>query len=479
MQAPYRLANGGTSILAPEERLDELRLQLAAEGLPQTGRLGFELFDQTNFGATEFAEQINFRRALEGELERTISSLVEVKRARVHISLARRSVFLSHEQPSKASVVLELRPGQSLSEEKTRSITHLIASAVEDLAPENVVVMDHLGRLFSQRYSSTSGELTDAQIEYRRKLENDAVERILATLEPFLGPGGVRANVMIDVNWNAGEKTEEVLDPAPVALSRQVSEERSSDGVPAGPPGTASNLPRETSTVAVAARGVSRTQETTNYQTSRTVTRTTLERGTVARMSIAVLVDHRVVPDEAARKLVREPRAENELQTIRELVVAAAGAVTTRGDTITVESLPFTMLEDPPQIPAAPPDPADQVFSLEWLERHRLHILAAVVGLLAVAAAIGYYRRRKRLSHVKIERQRALDAERERLRLEAAEKEIEEARRQEEERMLKGLRVAPPANSKASALKKHLESVASEDPETFARLMKAWIHEDD
>ena len=479
MEAPYRLAAGGTTILAPEQRLDELRLQLAAEGLPQTGRQGFELFDQNSFGATEFAEQINFRRALEGELERTIGSLIEVERARVHISLSRRSVFLSQEQPAKASVVLELRPGQSLSEEKTLSVSHLVASAVEGLTPEQVVVMDHLGRLFSQRYSSAGGELTDAQIEYRRKLEKDATGRILETLEPFLGPGGVRANVTIDVDWDAGEQTEEVLDPAPVALSRQVSEERSTDGLAAGAPGTASNLPREPAAIAQTARGMSRTQETTNYQTSRTVTRMSLERGAIERMSIAVLVDYRVVADEAARKMVREPRASTELETIRELVVAAAGAVETRGDTVTVESLPFTMLEEPPRLPAPPPDPADVILSLEWLERHRLHFIAGLAGILVLVAAGLYLRRRKRLTLVKVERQRALDAERERLRLVSAEKEREEMRRLEEERMLKGLKLAPAANSKAAALKKHLEGLAEEDAETFTRLMKAWIHEDD
>jgi flagellar M-ring protein FliF len=116
LEAPYRLASGGTTILAPEERLDELRLQLAAEGLPQTGRLGFELFDENSFGATEFAEQVNYRRALEGELERTIGSMVEVTSARVHISMPRRSVFLSQEQPAKASIVLELRQGHALGE---------------------------------------------------------------------------------------------------------------------------------------------------------------------------------------------------------------------------------------------------------------------------------------------------------------------------------------------------------------------------
>ena len=484
LETPYRLAAGGTTVLAPEERLDDIRLQLAAEGLPQTGRLGFELFDENSFGATEFAEQINFRRALEGELERTIASLVEVKRARVHISLPRRSVFLSQEEPAKASVVLELRQGHGLGEEKTRSVSYLVSSAVEGLDPEHVVVMDHLGRLFSQRYGAMAGggvggELTGAQLEYRRKVEADTVRKIIETLEPYLGPGGVRANAVVDVDWDAGEQTEEVLDPAPVAMSTQKSEERTVDEIPAGAPGTAANLPRAPAAVNEAPRGMSRTQQTTNFQTSRSVTRMSLERGAIERMSIAVLVDHKVVLDEAAVELVREPRQASELETIEELVWAASGALAQRGDTVTVESLPFTMLEAPPQVPGPPPDPADEILSLEWLRRYRLHIGAGVAVLLFLALFAAWYRRRRRIKRIEVERQQALDAERDRLALEAAEKEKEELRILEEERMLKGLKLAPAASSKAQALKKHLDDLAGDDSEMFARLIKTWIHEDD
>ncbi len=478
-EIPYRLAGGGTTVLAPEERLDEIRLQLAAEGLPQTGRLGFEIFDENSFGATEFAEQINFRRALEGELERTIASLVEVKSARVHISLPRRSVFLSQERPAKASVVLELRQGHGLGEEKTRSVAYLVASAVEGLDPDRVVVMDHLGRLFSQRYRGLGGELTDTQLEYRRKVEAETVRKIVETLEPYLGPGGVRANAVIDVDWDAGEQTEEVLDPAPVALSTQKSEERTVDEIPAGAPGTASNLPREPAAAVDSARGLSRTQETTNFQTSRSVTRMSLERGAVERMSIAVLVDHRVVLDEEARKLVREPREETELETLRELVWAASGAVAERGDTVRVESLPFTMLEEPPRVPEPPPDPADEILSMEWLHKYRLHVGAGAVALVLLSVFVAWFRRRRRLKRIELERKRALEAEQERLELEAAEKQKEEQRKLEEERMLQGLKLAPAANSKTQALKKHLEELAESDGEAFARLLKTWIHEDD
>ena len=479
LEASYRLASGGTTVLAPEERLDELRLQLAAEGLPQTGRLGFELFDENSFGATEFAEQVNFRRALEGELERTIGSLVEVKRARVHISLPRRSVFLSQEQPAKASVVLELRQGHGLGEEKTRSISYLVSSAVDGLDPERVVVMDHLGRLFSQRYDGVAGELTGAQIEYRRKMEGDAVRKILETLEPYLGPGGVRANVVMDIDWNSGEQTEELLDPSPIAMSTQKSEERTIDEVAGGAPGTPSNLPRDPAAATQAARGLSRTQETTNFETSRTVKRLSIERGNIDRMSVAVLVDYKLAVDEQQAKLVRQPREAAELETIRELVVAAAGAVAERGDTITVESLPFTMLEDPPQLPEAPVSPEDTILSPEWFYKHRLRFVAGALAAVLLGVVAVYWRRRKQRVQMKLERQQALAAERERLQIDAARQREEEQRKLEEERLLQSLKLAPPSNSKTFALKKHLEELAGEDAAMVARLLKAWIHEDD
>jgi flagellar biosynthesis/type III secretory pathway M-ring protein FliF/YscJ len=190
------------------------------------------------------------------------------------------------------------------------------------------------------------------------------------------------------------------------------------------------------------------------------------------------LVDYRVTLDEQAGKLVRKPREEAQLETIRQLVVAASGAVAQR-DTVTVESLPFTMLEEPPQVPAAPPDPADELFSIEWLRKYRPYFIAALV-FVAVLLALGvYWKRRRRLAKIRLERQQAIEAEREKLRLEAAEKEHEESRRLEEERMLKGFKVAQVTNSKTQALKKHLEGVAGEDPAMFARMVKAWLHEDD
>lgn len=479
MQVQYKLAAGGTTILVPEGELSAVRLQLAAEGLPESGRLGFELFDQNSFGATEFTEQVNFRRALEGEIERTISALDEVEKARVHISLPQRSVFLTQERPAKASVVLDLKRNQRIGEEQTRAIAALTASAVEGLDRDSVTIMDSSGMLFSQRYLQ-GGDLSDQQIEYRRRLEEDAVRKIVETLEPRLGPGGVRANVVIDVDWDSGEQTEEILDPDAIAMSVQKSAERALENAPAGVPGAAANLPPAPAAPAAAEQaGMERTQETTNFQTSRTVTRMSLERGAVKRMSIAVLVDHAQEVDVDAREVVRVPREAAELETIRQLVVAASGAMVSRGDLVTVESLPFTMLEGRLEPPEPPPDPADEILSLEWLMKYKLYFIAAGIGLVILVIAGWFFRRHRKKALVRAEKQKALEAERERKLLADREAQREEERKAEEARLIKGLQVSPLPTNKVQALKKHLLTVASEDPQRFSRLVKAWIHEDD
>jgi len=478
LDIPYRLERNGTTILAPSKRIDDIRLLLAKEGMPQSGRLGFELFDQSSFGTTEFSEQVNFRRAIEGELERTVGSMDEIRSARVHVSLPKRSVFLESEEAAKASVVVEFEPGHSLDTEAVRAVERLVASAVEGLEPSRVTVMDRQGRLFSRR-NEFDDELTHQQLEFRRKLESETERRIRETLEPFLGPGRLRANVAMDVDWDAGEQTEEVIDPNPVAVSTQVTEEQNFDDIPVGTPGTAANLPRQPAEPTQRRAGLSRSMQTTNYETSRTVTRLSIERGAVKRMSVAVLVDHDLELDEAAGKLIRVPRPEATLETIRELVTAASGAVAERGDTVTVESLPFTILEPPLAPPEPPPDPSEEILSMEWAKRYRVYIIGGVVLLLLLAVAVAVFRRSRRLAKVRAERQEALEAERERRELEEAQEQEAEQRAAEEERLLKGLKLAPVQTSKTQVLKKHLEELTREEPETVAKLMKAWIHEDD
>ena len=450
LQVPYKLAAGGQTILVPEPKLAEVRLQLASDGLPRHGRLGFELFDESSFGATEFAEHVNFRRALEGELE----------------------------QPAKASVVLQLRRGGRLGRDKVDAIGFLVSSAVEGLDPQRVVIVDTAGTVLARPRPKGEG-FTDEQLDFQRKIEKRIQNNIVATLEPYVGFDKVRAAVAADCDWQGGEETKELLDPNTIVITTQKSEDTTQPIQESGVPGTASNLPRQPAQPRSGAVASSRKVETTNFQTSRTVTRTDLERGKVQRLSVAVLVDHIVELDEEAGKLIRKPRTAEEMDIFRELVVAAAGIREERGDVLTIQALPFTIFEEPPAPPPPALPPEEELFSPEWIKKFRYYLIAAAVVIVVVVVS-GWLlvRLKRKVSKIKAEAEARRAAEAAQREIEAAE---EEARQNEAEeaRMLKGLRLATLQSSKAQVLKKHLEETASKDPEAFVQLLRSWIHEDD
>src|SRR5580692_700025 len=211
-----KLREGGGSVLVPSARLAELRLNMAAAGLPKTGRIGFELFDKTNLGATEFTEHINYRRALEGELERSVMSLDAVEQARVHLTFSKDSVFLEAQQPAKASVLVKVRAGAHLAPQNVMAISHLVASAVEGLAPDAVSVLDMNGNLLSHpKAASLDGsDASQGALEYRHQVETDLIAKIGATLEPLLGANKFRAGVSVDCDFSGGDQSEEIFDPA-------------------------------------------------------------------------------------------------------------------------------------------------------------------------------------------------------------------------------------------------------------------------
>src|SRR5579863_4642811 len=196
----YRLAENGGTVLVPSARLADSRLTLASAGLPKSGRIGFELFDKTNFGATELVEHINYQRALEGELERSIMSMAEVVQGRVHLTFPKDSVFLDQQQPAKASVMIKLRPGARISAQNVAAITNLIASAVEGLSPGAVAVLDMDGNLLSRPRATAVGDsqVTGEALEIRQQMERDLVAKISSTIEPLLGAGQFRAGASVD-----------------------------------------------------------------------------------------------------------------------------------------------------------------------------------------------------------------------------------------------------------------------------------------
>jgi flagellar M-ring protein FliF len=354
---PYRLSSNNSTISVPEDKVAELRLEMAGAGVPKSGRIGFEIFDKTNFGMTDFAEHINYRRALEGELERSVMSISQVEQARVHISFPQESVFTEARQPAKASVLVKIRPGDSLPDSAVPAITNLISSAVEGLAPESVSVLDMRGNLLSRAKrmnGGSSGDVSDSALEYRQKVEQDLTAKLNSTLEPLVGAGRFRAAVSAECDLTSGEQSEESFDPTrSVMVTSQKTEDTSSTTrVAEGVPGTASNLPETAPRPVPGGAGSSRKTENINYETSRTVKRTVIPQGTIKRLSVSVLIDQEAHWEGtgAAAKHVLEPPSAERLKMIHDLAAAATGLNADRGDQLIVESLPFesTLNLDPP-----------------------------------------------------------------------------------------------------------------------------------
>jgi flagellar M-ring protein FliF len=233
------------------DHLADARLALAGAGLPKTGRIGFELFDRNNLGASDFAEQVNYRRALEGELERTVATLSEVDQARVHITFAKDSVFLDNKAPSKATVVLRLKSRARLSPASVTAIANLIASAVEGLTPEAVAIIDSSGRLLNRPRAEGDGDmqLAEASLDYRQQLESALQAKIGNALTPLLGADRFRSSVNVDCDFSSSEQSDETYDAAKSAiLSTQTTQESSGGSLSGGTPGTASALPRPAGT---------------------------------------------------------------------------------------------------------------------------------------------------------------------------------------------------------------------------------------
>src|SRR5947209_1948620 len=389
----YRLPENGGSVLVPSARLADLRLSMAALGLPKSGRIGFELFDKANLGATEFTEHINYRRALEGELERTVMALSEVDQARVHLTFPKDSVFLESQQPAKASVLVRLKPGARLAPQNVQAINHLVASAVEGLSPDAVSVLDMSGNLLGR--PKASGTLDDpggseASLDYRHKLEADLLVKINGTLEPLLGANRFKAGVSVECDFSGGEQSEEIFDPArSVMLTSQRTEDNSGTASANGVPGTASSLPRPTSRPGGAAGKASRVMENITYQSTRTVKKTRMPAGAVRKISLAVLVDQDVKweKDKTGFQRVLVPPPPEKLKIIHDLVAGVTGFSADRGDQLVMETLPFetTLLLEPPP---APPATATPVAPRQPLKFDRKTLMMGGGALAAVIVLI-------------------------------------------------------------------------------------------
>ena len=347
-QIPFELSANGAGIMVPAAQLDKARLLTAAKGL-KSGRLGFEIFDKPNWVGSEFDEQVNYQRALEGELEHTVGSLSDVESARVHLVMPHDSLFREAERPAKASVVLKLRH-RSLADGEPEAIRNLVASAVDGLTPDRVVLVDAAGNLPLGPKTAEAMQLSAEQA-----LE----EKLIATLEPVTGAGNVRASVTLDYDPAATDETQESYDPdQTVTLSMQRTEQSSgAQPVAAGVPGTASNAPNSQA-LPVYPQQTSGTQnaksESGTYGASKTVRHVIEGPGRVRRLTAAIVVNDRLLEPASKSKAAQwQPRSPEELRNLTALAQAAVGFDVARGDLLQVEDLAFeeNRMQQPVSLP--------------------------------------------------------------------------------------------------------------------------------
>jgi flagellar M-ring protein FliF len=362
-KVPYETTGGGNTILVPSAQVHEMRLQLATQGLPHGGGVGFEIFDRSSIGMSDFVQKLNYRRALQGELARTIAQMPEIERARVHLATPERRLFSNDENRARASVVVSLRNGQALAKTQVNGIVHLVSSSVEGLQVKDVTVVDGHGRLLSSAAGSDDAAgLTGSQLEYQRTVEKDIETRIQTMLERIVGTNKAVVRVSSILDFRKVETTEERYDPnSQVVRSEQRGQEKANgvNGVSSGGvPGVQSNVPEGAGQepVQTSSNNNQTKNETVNYEISRTVSRVVESSGSIKQLSVAVLVDgiyEMAAPSEAgkagtdtAKKYM--PRPEEDMKRIEEIVKKAMGYSAERQDQVQVTNVQFDIATEEP-----------------------------------------------------------------------------------------------------------------------------------
>ena len=380
---PYKIANGGSTVKVPKDRLYDIRLALAGAGLPRSSGAGFELFDKTNLGTTDFVQKVNYQRALQGELEKTIARFPQVKSVRVHIAIPKDSLFVSQKQEPTASVVLELKRGQELSKVQTKAIVHLVACAVPRLHKENVSIVDTAGNVLYEYNPDTSDPLkaqASLRLSYQRRLEEYFKHKIQTMLDDALGEQKAVVRVSALVDFDQVKTNEDRFDPDTTAVrSEQKSEESVKDESQGGVPGVKGGLADKLQGnlgEGEAAPLVLKKKETTNYEITRIQRQILGSIGSLKRLSVAVMVDGKYVKEKD--KTVYKPRTPEEIAGLEQIVKAAMGFSDERGDEVSVVNVPFSER----QAPASVMDRAVDVFSK--FVRPLANLVLALIFIFAV-----------------------------------------------------------------------------------------------
>ncbi len=361
-KTPYQVGGAGDQILVPADRVNEVRLRVATQGLPLGGGVGFEMFDKPSLGISDFAQRLNHQRALQGELARTIGQLRGVTRARVHLVLPQPSLFTDRERPASASVFLKLAGGTTLNGEQVRGIVHLVASSVEGLNADHVTVVDTGGRVLSAGAESGASGMSPRRLEIKAAVEEGVERRLQSLLEAALGPGQALSRVAAQVNFDQVERTEERFEnPVARQETRTTETTTGSSSTPSSVAGSATPgapAPAPSTTT----NGGTRESETTNYEIGKIVARTLTSPGDIQRLSVAVLLNStKTVTSDKGETRESTPRSPEDLDKIRRIVMGAVGFNQARGDEVSVVEMPFdtamlerqrTLLEQP--VPPAP-----------------------------------------------------------------------------------------------------------------------------
>ncbi|WP_353431982.1 flagellar basal-body MS-ring/collar protein FliF [Polynucleobacter sp. MWH-UH23A] len=525
MNVPYKFTEGGAAILVPESSVYETRLRLAGQGLPKAGNVGFELLENQKMGTSQFVEQVNYQRGLEGELARSISSLAQVKSARVMLAIPKQTAFMREQEKPTASVVVTMHPGRFLDSQQVAAITNLVGSSVPNLGPANVTIVDAEGSLLAPNAQRLMG-LDSNQLKYVAELEGALSKRVQAILEPVTGKENVRAQVTVDMDFGELERTEETFGrnspPNQSSIRSQQSNEAatpssSASGVPGAltnqPPGGGQapinaaggaaanagpqNLNAPPSSSSSSASNIKK-DLTVNYELDRAIERIKSEKGKVRRVSAAVVVNYKQPTgvDKDGKPLKPVPYTAKELDQINNLARDAVGYTEKRGDSVSVANIPFKL--ELPEEPAFYKQPGVIELSKEFF---KFAIILGSLGIMffgvvkpllfpkkmddaleeqrieeefdekikAEMAQMDPKLREKRRMEMELlrERQRIAEEE-ERLRIE------EEKKRMEEER----IRMEEEKKNEYESLLKYATDFVAENPKVVSSIFKEWLAAD-
>jgi len=394
MAIPYKFSEGGGAIMVAADRVHDARLKLAAQGLPKGGNVGFELMENQKLGVSQFHEQVNYQRSLEGELARSIQSLAAVGTARVHLALPKPSVFVREQQKPTASVLLNLQAGRTLDQGQVSAIVHLVASSVPELPASNVTVVDQNGNLLSDT-SKQGGpkQLDPNQLKYISQIQEGIIRQVESLITPLVGQGNVRAEASADIDFaqvdTAAEQYKPNSPPEPSSIRSQTTSEAGNPPAPAaGVPGALSNQPPGAATAPIAGgtpqpgaapTGSTRKDATTNYEVDKTIRYEQKPMGGIKRLTVGVLVNYRRIVDAKTGKVTVKALTAAEVAEIDALVREAMGYSKERGDTLTVKNAPFDGVDKPVPPPETRPWWRDAEL-IAWLKE----VAKGVIGVLLV-----------------------------------------------------------------------------------------------